>query len=300
MPVTPSPALLSTQLPFPAFRRGKVRDVYELGTQLLIVATDRISAFDCVMPQGIPDKGKILTQVANYWFGATADIVPNHLVATKVEDYPAELHPFADQLLGRSILVRRTNPLPIECVVRGYLAGSGLKEYAADGTVCGIQLPPGLRMADRLPEPIFTPATKEDEGHDINIDFSRMCGIVGAELGARLRDISIALYKRGVELAAQRGILLADTKFEFGLLEDGTLLVIDEVLTPDSSRYWLADQWAPGINPPSLDKQFLRDYLETLQGWDKQAPAPDLPAEIIEGIRSRYLNLASRFGVGII
>jgi len=295
--VTPSTALLSTQLPFPAFRRGKVRDVYELGSQLLIVATDRISAFDCVMPQGIPDKGRILTQVANYWFGATADIIPNHLIATKVADYPSELLPFADQLQERSILVQRTNPLPIECVVRGYLAGSGLKEYNADGTVCGIKLPPGLRNADRLPEPIFTPATKEDEGHDINIDFKRMCDIVGTELGTRLRDISIALYQRGVELAAQRGILLADTKFEFGLLEDGRLLVIDEVLTPDSSRYWLADQWAPGANPPSLDKQFLRDYLETLSTWNKQAPAPDLPVEIIEGIRARYLDLAGRFGV---
>lgn len=295
--MTPSTALRSTNLPFPAFRRGKVRDVYELGSQLLIVATDRISAFDCVMPQGIPDKGRILTQVANYWFGATVDIVPNHLIATKVADYPAELQPFADQLQERSILVQRTNPLPIECVVRGYLAGSGLKEYNADGTVCGIKLPPGLRNADRLPEPIFTPATKEDEGHDINIDFARMCDIVGTELGTRLRDISIALYQRGVELAAQRGILLADTKFEFGLLEDGRLLVIDEVLTPDSSRYWLADQWAPGANPPSLDKQFLRDYLDTLSTWNKQAPAPDLPQEIIEGIRARYLDLAGRFGV---
>jgi len=292
-------ALLSTDLPFPAFRRGKVRDVYELGSQLLIVATDRISAFDCVMPQGIPDKGRILTQVANYWFGATADIVPNHLVATKVEDYPAELKPFVEALQGRSILVRRTEPLPIECVVRGYLAGSGLKEYEASGTVCGISLPTGLRLADRLPEPIFTPATKEDEGHDINISFERMCEIVGAELGARLRSISLALYQRGVELAAKRGILLADTKFEFGLLPDGKLLVIDEVLTPDSSRYWLADQWTPGKNPPSLDKQFLRDYLETLKDWNKQAPAPQLPEPIISGIRARYLDLASRFGVEI-
>lgn len=290
-------AILATDLPFPAFRRGKVRDVYELGSQLLIVATDRISAFDCVMPQGIPDKGRILTQVANFWFGATADIVPNHLVATQVEDYPAELRPFAETLRGRSILVRRTEPLPIECVVRGYLAGSGLKEYEADGTVCGIKLPPGLRMADRLPEPIFTPATKEDEGHDINISYERMCEIVGTELGSRLRTISLALYQRGVELAAKRGILLADTKFEFGLLPDGTLLVIDEVLTPDSSRYWLADQWAPGKNPPSLDKQFLRDYLETLASWNKQYPAPQLPEGIIEGIRARYLDLAGRFGV---
>lgn len=292
-------ALLTTQLPFPAFRRGKVRDVYDLGSQLLIVATDRISAFDCVMPQGIPDKGRILTQVANYWFGATADLVPNHLVATAVEDYPAELQPFAEELRGRSILVRRTEPLPIECVVRGYLAGSGLKEYATDGKVCGIQLPAGLQLADRLPEPIFTPATKEDEGHDINISFERMCEIVGADLGVRLRETSLALYQRGVELAARRGILLADTKFEFGLLEDGQLLVIDEVLTPDSSRYWLADQWTPGKNPPSLDKQFLRDYLETLDSWDKKPPAPSLPEEIISGIRARYLDLAGRFGVSL-
>jgi len=290
-------AILTTDLPFSVFRRGKVRDVYALGDHLLLVATDRISAFDCVMPQGIPDKGRILTQVANYWFGATADIVPNHLVATEVAAYPNELKAFADQLEGRSILVRRTNPLPVECVVRGYLAGSGLKEYQADGTVCGIKLPPGLRLADRLPEPIFTPATKEDEGHDINISFEHMCEIVGAELGARLRDISLALYRRGVELAAKRGILLADTKFEFGLLPDGTLLVIDEVLTPDSSRYWLADSWKPGQNPPSLDKQFLRDYLETLEGWNKQPPAPALPTEVIQGIRARYLDLASRFGV---
>ena len=290
-------ALLTTELPFPVFRRGKVRDVYDLGEHLLLVATDRISAFDCVMPDGILDKGRILTQVANFWFGATADIVPNHLVATDVADYPKTLQPFAEQLAGRSILVRRTNPLPVECVVRGYLAGSGLKEYQADGTVCGIQLPPGLRLADRLPEPIFTPATKEDEGHDINISFERMGEIVGTELAAQLRKISLALYRRGVELAAQRGIILADTKFEFGLLPDGTLLVIDEVLTPDSSRYWLAESWAPGKNPPSLDKQFLRDYLETLQEWNKQPPAPRLPAEIIQGIRARYLDLAGRFGV---
>lgn len=290
-------SVLSTELPFPVFRRGKVRDVYALGDHLLLVATDRISAFDCVMPQGIPDKGRILTQVANFWFGATADIIPNHLVATEVAAYPEELQPFAAQLAGRSILVHRTNPLPVECVVRGFLAGSGLKEYQADGTVCGIKLPSGLRLADRLPEPIFTPASKEDKGHDINISFERMCEIVGTELGARLRAISLALYARGVALAAQRGILLADTKFEFGLLPDGNLLVIDEVLTPDSSRYWLADSWAPGQNPPSLDKQFLRDYLEGLESWNKQPPAPNLPPSIIQGIRSRYLDLAGRFGV---
>jgi phosphoribosylaminoimidazole-succinocarboxamide synthase len=292
-------AVLSTDLPFPAFRRGKVRDVYDLGSRLLLVATDRISAFDCIMPEGIPDKGRILTQVANFWFGATRGILANHLEATEVEDFPAELRPFADQLRGRSILVRRTAPLPVECVVRGYLAGSGLKEYQRSGTVCGIPLPEGLRNADRLPQPIFTPSTKAETGHDENIDFSAMASLVGRELALRVRDLSLALYLRGQELAQERGILLADTKFEFGLLPDGGLILIDEVLTPDSSRYWLADAWQPGANPPSLDKQFLRDYLETLPDWDKQPPAPHLPEAVIQGVRSRYLDLAGRFGIGI-
>ena len=289
--------LLSTDLPFPVFRRGKVRDVYDLGAQLLIVATDRISAFDCVMPDGIPDKGRILTAVASYWFAATEDLVPNHFRGNP--GWPAALEPYRAALEGRAVVVEKTRPLPVECVVRGYLAGSGWKEYQADGSVCGVPLPPGLRLADRLPEPIFTPATKAEEGHDENISFERMAEIVGADLAARLRDLSQALYRRGAELAAQRGILLADTKFEFGLSEAGDLILIDEALTPDSSRYWLADSWAPGKNPPSLDKQFLRDYLETLADWDKQPPAPHLPPAIIEGIRARYLDLASRFGVGI-
>jgi phosphoribosylaminoimidazole-succinocarboxamide synthase len=293
------PALLTTDLPFPAFRRGKVRDVYDLGNRLLLVATDRISAFDCIMPEGIPDKGRILTQVANFWFGATRDILPNHLEATEVEAFPAELKPFADELRGRSILVRRTAPLPVECVVRGYLAGSGLKEYTKSGTVCGIPLPKGLRNADQLPEPIFTPSTKAEEGHDENIDFAAMADLIGAELAVRVRDLSLALYRRGRELALERGILLADTKFEFGLLPDGELILIDEALTPDSSRYWLADGWRPGANPPSLDKQFLRDYLEALPDWDKQPPAPHLPEAIIQGVRSRYLDLAQRFGITI-
>ncbi len=291
--------LLSTDLPFPVFRRGKVRDVYDLGDTLLLVATDRISAFDCVMPQGIPDKGRILTQVANYWFRATADLIANHLLATEVKDYPAPLRAHAAVLEGRSILVRKTRPLPVECVVRGYLAGSGWKEYQASSTVCGIPLPAGLRLADRLPEAIFTPSTKAEEGHDENIPFERMAEIVGADHAAKLRDLSLALYRRGAELAAQRGILLADTKFEFGLSPEGDLLLIDEALTPDSSRYWLADAWQPGRNPPSLDKQYLRDYLETLDGWDKQPPAPHLPAEIVAGIRARYLDLAARFGVTV-
>ena len=289
--------LLSTDLPFPVFRRGKVRDVYDLGKQLLIVATDRISAFDCVMPEGIPDKGRILTAVAAYWFAATEDLVPNHFRGNP--GWPANLEPYRVALAGRAVIVEKTRPLPVECVVRGYLAGSGWKEYQVNGRVCGVNLPSGLRLADRLPQPIFTPATKAEEGHDENIPFEQMAEIVGADLAVRLRELSLALYGRGAELAAERGILLADTKFEFGLSDAGELILIDEALTPDSSRYWLADSWAPGGNPPSLDKQFLRDYLETLDGWDKQPPAPYLPEAIVAGIRERYLDLASRVGVKI-
>ncbi len=292
-------ALLTTDLPFPVFRRGKVRDVYDLGKTLLIVATDRISAFDCVMPQGIPDKGRILTAVANYWFGATADLIPNHLLATKVEDYPAALQAHAELLDGRSILVEKTSPLPVECVVRGFLAGSGWKEYQATKTVCGIPLPANLPMASQLPEPIFTPAKKADTGHDENISFEQFEDLLGDEMAGRLRSLSLRLYHRGSEIALGQGILLADTKFEFGVDQDGQLLLIDEALTPDSSRYWPADGWRPGAQPPSLDKQFLRDYLERLPGWNKQPPAPDLPPNIIEGVRSRYLDLAARFGVEI-
>ncbi len=292
-------ALLTTDLPFPIFRRGKVRDVYDLGAQLLIVATDRISAFDCVMPQGIPDKGRILTAVANYWFGATADLIPNHLQATKVEDYPAVLQPHAGLLEGRSILVKKARPLPVECVVRGFLAGSGWKEYQATRSVCGIPLPPNLPMASKLPEPIFTPSTKADTGHDENISFEQFQDLLGDDMAGRLRSLSLRLYRRGVEIALNRGILLADTKFEFGVDDDDQLLLIDEALTPDSSRYWLADRWEPGKQPPSLDKQFLRDYLERLPGWNKQPPAPDLPSNIIEGVRSRYMDLAARFGIDV-
>jgi phosphoribosylaminoimidazole-succinocarboxamide synthase len=235
--------------------------------------------------------------VASYWFAATEDLVPNHFRGNPA--WPAALEPYREALAGRAVVVEKTRPMPVECVVRGYLAGSGWKEYQSVGSVCGVPLPSGLRLADRLPEPIFTPATKEEEGHDENISFERMAEIVGADLAARLRDLSLALYRRGAELAAQRGILLADTKFEFGLSDTDELILIDEALTPDSSRYWLVDTWAPGKNPPSLDKQFLRDYLETLPGWDKQPPAPHLPEAVIEGIRARYLDLASRFGVQV-
>ncbi len=292
-------AILTTDLPFPVFRRGKVRDVYEVGgDRLLIVATDRISAFDCVMPEGIPGKGAILTQVANFWFGATKDLVPNHLIATDAADYPEALAPHRARLAGRSVLVAKTEPLPVECVVRGYLAGSGWKEYQASGTVCGLALPKGLTLADRLPEPIFTPATKAESGHDENIPFARFAEIVGSARAEELRSLALALYARGSELAAARGILLADTKFEFGV-RDGKTILIDEALTPDSSRYWLAESWKPGANPPSLDKQFLRDYLETLKDWDKTPPAPHLPPAIVEGIHARYADLAQRFGVEV-
>lgn len=292
-------AILTTDLPFPVFRRGKVRDVYEVGDgKLLIVATDRISAFDCVMPEGIPAKGAILTQVANFWFDATKDLVPNHLIATEAADYPAALAPHRARLSGRSVLVAKTEPLPVECVVRGYLAGSGWKEYQVNGTVCGLALPKGLKLADRLPEPIFTPATKAESGHDENIPFSRFAEIVGQARAEELRSLALALYARGSELAAERGILLADTKFEFGI-RDGKIILIDEALTPDSSRYWLAESWKPGANPPSLDKQFLRDYLETLTDWDKTPPAPHLPPAIVEGIHARYADLAQRFGVEV-
>lgn len=291
-------AVATTNLPFPV-RHGKVRDVYDLGTHMLLVATDRVSAFDVVMEDPIPGKGVILTQVANFWFEATKDLIPNHLVATRVEDYPAELQPYREQIEGRSILVKKAKVVPIECIVRGYLAGSGLKEYEKQGTVCGIPLPAGLKNADRLPEPIFTPSTKAEEGHDENISFEQMVEIVGLDLATRLKTLSLAIYARGCELAAEKHILLADTKFEFGQLEDGSLILIDEVLTPDSSRYWPTEQYVPGANPPSLDKQFLRDHLETCRDWNKQAPAPALPAEVIEGILARYLDLARRFGVTV-
>jgi phosphoribosylaminoimidazole-succinocarboxamide synthase len=293
------PPLKSSSLPIGNVRRGKVRDVYDLGNSLLIVATDRVSAFDVVMEEPIPDKGRILTQVANFWFEATKDILPNHLISTNVGDYPVGLQKYADQLDGRSVMVKKAKVVPIECIVRGYLAGSGLKEYEKQGTVCGIPLPRGLGMAHKLPEPIFTPSTKADEGHDENISFEQMTKVVGQELAERLRELSLTLYKRGGQLAAERKIILADTKFEFGQMEDGSLILIDEVLTPDSSRYWPMERYEVGKNPPSLDKQYLRDYLETLKDWDKQPPPPTLPPEVIQKIRTLYLDLAGRFGVSV-
>jgi phosphoribosylaminoimidazole-succinocarboxamide synthase len=281
-------ALLQSELPLPV-RRGKVRDVYDLGDTLLIVATDRISAFDCIMPNGIPDKGKILTALSLFWFEMFGRDFEHHLLASEVRDYPKSMQAYAGQLAGRSMLVRKAVVVPIECVARGYLAGSGWKEYQKAQTVCGIALPGGLKQCDRLPRPIFTPATKEESGHDININFEQTGQRVGGELAATLRDRAIALYTRAADYAAQRGVIIADTKFEFGRLADGRLILIDEVLTPDSSRFWPADQYAPGREQPSFDKQYVRNYLETL-AWDKTPPAPALPEEVVQGTRQRYLD----------
>jgi phosphoribosylaminoimidazole-succinocarboxamide synthase len=287
-----SHALLQSELPLPV-RRGKVRDVYDLGEQLLIVATDRISAFDCVMPNGIPDKGVILTALSLFWFGRFAADFENHLIASDVAQYPAALQPFSEQLWGRSMLVKKAKVAPIECVARGYLAGSGWKEYLASGTVCGVRLPPGLRQCDRLPQPIFTPATKEESGHDVNISYDEAVARVGASLAAELRDRTLSLYAHAADYALGRGIIIADTKFEFGLLPDGRVILVDEVLTPDSSRFWPLEGYAPGRDQPSYDKQFVRNYLEGL-AWDKQPPAPALPEDVVQGTRERYLEAHSR------
>jgi phosphoribosylaminoimidazole-succinocarboxamide synthase len=288
--------VLQTALPgLILHRTGKVRDVYEVGNDLLIVATDRISAFDYVLGSGIPDKGKVLNQLSAFWFGLTADQLPNHMISIRPEDYPAAARAHADLLRGRSMLVRRTRPVPVECVVRGYLAGSGWAEYREKGTICGIALPPGLRESDRLPEPIFTPATKAESGHDINISEEAAGRLIGRGLIARLRDTSIGLYRRGVAHAEPRGIILADTKFEFGLVGGGTdqVLLIDEVLTPDSSRFWPSAAYKPGGGQPSFDKQFVRDYLERIR-WNKQPPVPALPADVVAKTREKYLEAFRR------
>jgi phosphoribosylaminoimidazole-succinocarboxamide synthase len=269
-------------------RRGKVRDVYDLGDQLLIVATDRISAFDYVLGSGIPDKGKVLTQLSAFWFGKMAGLTPHHLISIDVDQFPAVTRPHRDVLRGRTMLVRKTNPLPVECVARGYLSGSGWKEYGKTGAVCGIGLPPGLKESDRLPTPIFTPATKAESGHDENISEAVAGDIVGKDLIAKLRDLTLTIYARGVEHAATCGIIIADTKFEFGLAGD-TLLLIDEVLTPDSSRFWPKDRYTPGQGQPSFDKQFVRDYLEQI-GWNKQPPVPSLPDDVVMRTREKYLE----------
>jgi phosphoribosylaminoimidazole-succinocarboxamide synthase len=286
------PALLESRLPFPV-RRGKVRDVYDLGDVLLIVATDRISAFDCIMPNGIPGKGKVLTALSLFWFERFAARFPNHLLATDVRDYPARLQAFAEQIAGRSMLVRKAEVVPIECVARGYLAGSGWKEYQQTQKVCGVALPPGLRRCDKLPAAIFTPATKEQSGHDVNVTFAEAAARVGEKLASALRDRTLALYREAADYAAGRGVIIADTKFEFGTRPDGSLILVDEVLTPDSSRFWPADQYEPGHDQPSFDKQYVRNYLEGLS-WNKTPPAPPLPDDVVEGTRRRYLEAYER------
>jgi phosphoribosylaminoimidazole-succinocarboxamide synthase len=281
-------AMLQSSLPFPV-RRGKVRDVYDLGAQLLIVATDRISAFDCIMPNGIPDKGRILTAISLFWFEKFGGEFEHHLVSADAWQYPQALRPFAAQIAGRSMLVKKTEVIPIECVARGYLAGSGWKEYQKSQTVCGIQLPAGLKQCDRLPMPIFTPATKEESGHDINISHEQTVERIGGADAKILRDRTLSLYTQAAEHARSRGVIIADTKFEFGKLPDGKIILIDEILTPDSSRFWPANQYAPGKDQPSFDKQFVRNYLESLD-WNKTPPAPALPADVITGTRERYLE----------
>ena len=274
-------------------RHGKVRDLFDLGDRLLLVATDRISAFDYVLGSGIPDKGKVLTQLSAFWFEHTAGIVAHHLLSTDMADLPADLQPHREMLQGRSMLVKKTTPLAIECVARGYLSGSGWKEYRATGAVCGVALPPGLRESDRLPAPIFTPATKASTGHDINISEADAGALIGEPLVAEVRTLTLALYTAGAAHAESRGIILADTKFEFGVAGDGALILIDEVMTPDSSRYWPIDRYAPGGPQPSFDKQFVRDYLEQIH-WNKQPPVPSLPEDVVVRTRDKYLEAFRR------
>jgi phosphoribosylaminoimidazole-succinocarboxamide synthase len=279
--------ILNTELPgIERHAQGKVRDVYRVDGRLLIVATDRISAFDYILPTGIPDKGKVLTQLSIFWFDFLRDVTPTHFLTASVDEYPAALRQFRDQIEGRSMLVKRAQMVEIECVARGYLAGSGWKEYRAHGTVCGIPLPAGLRESDRLPAPIFTPSTKAQTGHDENISFETMCTMVGAELGARLRDLTLRIYSRAAAYAETKGVIIADTKFEFGFV-DGELVLGDEVLTPDSSRFWPAESYRPGGAQFSYDKQYVRDYLESIH-WDKKPPAPALPDEVAGKTGEKY------------
>jgi len=282
--------LWQTEFPLlSAPRRGKVRDVYDLGEHLLIVATDRVSAFDVVLPTPIPDKGKVLTQLSVFWFREMEEIIENHLVETDVQKYPAPVREYRDELRGRSMIVKKAKTVPAECVVRGYLAGSGWKDYRETGSVCGITLTPNLVESAKLPEPIFTPSTKAEVGHDTNMCFDDLTGFVGQSLAEQLRDASIRIFKKASDVAEKRGILIADTKFEFGII-DGKLKVIDEMLTPDSSRFWSAKEYKPGKSQESYDKQIIRDYLNSLD-WDKTYPGPELPPEIVEKARARYLEI---------
>jgi phosphoribosylaminoimidazole-succinocarboxamide synthase len=279
--------ITTTNLPgLKLVHRGKVRDIYEAGEHLLFIATDRISAFDCVIPNGIPDKGRVLTQMSLFWFDYLKDVVPNHLLTAKVDEYPVELRRFRDQLEGRSMLVKKAEMFPVECVARGYVSGSGWKDYRRTGGICGISLPVGLVESSQLPEPIFTPATKAQTGHDENISFEEAAAVIGESTAQKLRELTLSIYSKASAYARGRGIILADTKFEFGLI-DGEITLGDEVLTPDSSRYWPADSYAPGGPQKSFDKQFVRDYLETLD-WNKQPPAPPLPEEVILKTAAKY------------
>jgi len=296
MTVEMQPALSRTEIPKLKVRRGKVRDVYDLGDRLLLVATDRISAYDVVMPTPVPGKGRMLTQISRFWFGWFGARVPNHFIAVVEDEAPEGLEAYLDQLRGRATLCRKAEVVPIECVVRGYLAGSGWSEYQQTQSVCGIALPPGLKQCAKLPEPIFTPATKAVEGHDENISFARACDLVGKDVMTLLRERSIAIYRQAADYAATHGIIIADTKFEFGLV-DGEYLLIDEVLTPDSSRFWSAERYAPGRDQESYDKQYLRNYLTTLVAagkWDKTAPGPELPAEIVKNTAAKYQEVCEQ------
>ncbi|MBN2250806.1 MAG: phosphoribosylaminoimidazolesuccinocarboxamide synthase [Candidatus Altiarchaeota archaeon] len=284
--------VLKTSLPLKVYRSGKVRDIYELGNDLLMVTTDRISAFDCVLPSGIPNKGRILTGLSVFWFDFTRDFVKNHLISADAGTFPGELSDYYDLLEGRSMLVKRTERIDIECVVRGYLSGSAWKEYKSTGTVCGIRLPSGLSESEELPEPIFTPAMKADTGHDVNISEGRMAGLVGADLAGQLKELSLGIYEKAASKALSGGVIIADSKFEFGVLE-GEVILIDELLTPDSSRFWSLEDYSPGGPRKSFDKQFVRDYLEGI-GWNKQPPAPRLPEDIVEKTLERYLEAYRR------
>ncbi len=283
-----NPPVFETQMPeLTLLKRGKVRDVYDLGDHLLIVATDRLSAFDVVLPDPIPDKGKILSQISLFWFDQMKPLMPNHVITSNVADYPEPCRQYAEILSGRSMLVQKAEPLPIECIVRGYISGSGWKDYQATGKISGIQLPGGLKESDKLPEPIFTPSTKAEAGeHDENIDFEAACETIGSALAEKIKSLSLAIYNRGAELAIEKGIIIADTKFEFGM-SDGQLILIDEVLTPDSSRFWPKAAYTPGGPQKSFDKQYVRDYLISIN-WNKKPPAPNLPAAAIENTREKY------------
>ncbi len=284
------PTVFETDFPkLNLLKRGKVRDMYDLGETLLMVATDRISAFDVIMPDPVPQKGKILTQLSLFWFDAMKPVVSNHVISSNVEDYPEICKPYAEMLRGRSILVKKADPLPVECVVRGYISGSGWKSYQESGSVCGIKLPDGLQESEKLPEPIFTPSTKEEVGtHDVNINFEEAVKIIGRNLAEKVKEISLSIYKKGVELADKKGIIIADTKFEFGIFENNIIL-IDELLTPDSSRFWPKESYSPGQSQKSYDKQYLRDYLISIN-WDKLPPAPFLPKEVVKNTREKYLD----------